>query len=139
MLYRIGRLELVNGTAGNLASAGKFKCALVGLNSSYLDEHPDVVGDFTLLDELTAGTDKTITSVTLVRDDARDAIFIKADNPAWTGLTPDEIVAGLVIYRFVTNMGLSIPYYGIPLGQPKTIPGSGEYTFPFNDDGIAQI
>lgn len=137
--YRAGRLELVNGNAGNFAAASKFKSVLVGPTSTYLLEHPTTVGGFTVLAALTSSSDKTLTTVAYTTDTARDRIYVDADHPAWTGLTPDDVIDGIVIYRFVTNMGLSIPYWGIQLGQPVVVPASGEYAFPFNADGIIEI
>ena len=137
MIYTAGRVELLRGNTGDVQAASKFKCVLVQPDSSYLDEHPATMSAFTTLSALTASSEKVLTGVAVTTLLTR--VLMGATNPAWTGLTPDEIVAGIVIYRFVTNFGASIPYYGIPLGQPATIPGDGTYTFPFNTDGIVEL
>lgn len=135
--YRAGRHELIDGTGVNFEGASVFKCCLVGPTSSFLNEHPDTVGDFSQLESISG--EVTIGGGTLVTDTTRDKIYFIADDPAFTGLNPGDVVVGLVAYRFVTNQASSIPYWGIGLGQPIEIPESGEYTFPFNADGVIAI
>lgn len=137
--YRAGRHEVLRGTTGDFEAASKFKCVPVLQGSSFLTEHPSTVGGFTNLLPATAGADKIIAGITVVDDAVRDRVYITATDPAWTGLTPDEIIVGIVVYRFVTSMSLSIPYYGIGLGQPSTVPAGGTYTFPFNTDGVIEL
>lgn len=135
--YRAGRLELLNGDAVDFTGTGIFKCCLVGPTSSFLNEHPSTVGGFSLLESISG--EVTIGGGALVVDTIRDKIYFTADDPAFSALTPGDVVVGLVAYRFVTNQAASIPYWGIGLGQPVEIPDSGEYTFPFNADGVIAI
>lgn len=139
IIYRAGRHEILRGTTGDFESASKFKSVLVKQGSSFLLEHPATVAGFSSLLAATASSDKIIVGITIVDDTTRNRVYFTATDPAFTGLTPGEIVVGLVIYRFVTSMSLSIPYYGIGLGQPSTIIGAGTFTFPFNTDGVAEL
>lgn len=137
--YRIGRKELLNGNAGDFEDVAHFKCVLVQFGSPFLAQNPTTMAGFTGLLPLTDSEDIEVEDVTISEDTVRDRIYVTASNPEFTGLTPTEIVAGLIIYRWVTNFAASIPYYGIGLGQPYEIPITGLYTFPFNADGIIAI
>lgn len=136
--YRAGRLARANGTIGDLEAAD-FRCVLVKPTSSYLQENPATMSAFTLLEEITASSGKVIANKTLTEDVSLDTIYLTADDPEWTGLTPAEIISGMVIYFHVTNFGLSIPMYGLPLQLHKTIPVSGEYTWVWNEKGILEL
>lgn len=135
--YRAGRLELLHATGGDLNGSAAFKCVLVGPGSSYLSEHPATVAGFTSLLPVTGSVDKAITSMTLVTDTVRDRIYLKANNPTWTGLTPADVIDGMVFYHGAG--GSAVPWYGIGLGQPAIVPDTGEYEFPFNLDGISEL
>lgn len=137
--YRVARYELLHGDSGNLAAAAKFKSVLVQPGSTYLTENPSTMAGFSALTQLTDSEDVTLTGVALTIDSVRDIIYLACTDPDWTGLTENEVVDGIVIYRFDTSMALSTPYYGIQLGQPATIAADGLYTFPFNSDGIIGI
>lgn len=55
------------------------------------------------------GTDQTLGSLSIVKDDTNNQVKFKAANPTWTALAAGSTVAAVVVYKFVTDDAGSIP------------------------------
>lgn len=135
--YLYGRNARYRGTIGDYQTAN-IQAVLVQPASTYLTENPTTMAGFSALTPLTASSAKVIASITATPNVTRDILYLTAADPAWTGLTPGEIVAGIVIYLFVTNFNSSIPLYAIERPVQATIPAGGTFTWEWNDDGILE-
>lgn len=135
--YLYGRNAIWRGTVADWQSAA-LRATLVKPASTYLTENPTTMAGFSSLQELTAAQGKVLANVVVTPNTTRDLIYVTADDPAWTGLTPAEVVAGLVLYLFVGAFATSIPLIGFPLPVQAIIPAGGTYTWLWNDDGILE-
>lgn len=135
--YLYGRNALLRGTIADFQSAA-LRATLVQPASTYLTEDPTTMAGFSLLSELTAAQNKTIANVLVVPNTTRKIVYVTADDPAWTGLTLNEVIAGLVVYLFVGAFATSIPLWGITRPIQYTITASGLFTWEWNDDGVAE-
>lgn len=135
--YLYGRNAILRGTIGDWQGAD-LRCALLQPASTYQTDNPTTNAGFSALTPLTGSTGKAIASVIVTPNTTRNLIAVTADDPAWTGLTQNEIVAGLLLYLHVTNFNSSIPIFGFVRPVPYTILADGLFTWNWNDDGIAE-
>jgi hypothetical protein len=94
---------------------------------------------FTSLQQLTSAEGKVLAGITVTPNTTRKRIFVTGTDPAWTGMTLGEIVAGLVIYLHVTNFASSIPIGALPRPVHYTITADGLFTWEWGDDGILEF
>lgn len=136
--YLYGRNAILRGTVGDWQSAA-LRATLVKPASTYLSEDPTTMSGFTSLQQLTGAEGKVLAAVTVTPNTTRKRVYVTADDPAWTGLTLDEVVAGLVVYLHVTNFASSIPLGAIPRAVHYTVTASGLFTWEWGDDGVLEF
>lgn len=133
-----GRNAILRGTVGDWQSAA-LRATLVKPASTYMTDDPTTMAGFSSLQELTSAQNKTIANVIVTPNTTRKLVLVTADDPAWTGMTLNEIVAGIVIYLFVGAFATSIPLGAIARTPNYTITGTGLFTWEWNDDGVAYM
>lgn len=108
-------------------------------HNSDLDD--DTIGDFTLLSEV-AGTGYStggvaLTGEVVTHDSVNDRVEFDAVDATYSSVD-GFTTAGGILYKFVTNVGLSLPIAVITSGGfPKTANG-GDLVFTWNAEGILQ-
>lgn len=136
--YLYGRNAILRGTVGDWQSAA-LRATLVKPGSTYMTDDPTTMAGFSSLLELTSAQGKSLASVVVTPNTTRKLVLITATDPAWTGLTVGEIVAGIVIYLFVGAFATSIPLGAVARTPNYTITGTGLFTWEWNDDGVAYM
>jgi len=105
------------------------------------EEDKTFIDQFTTLDEMDgAGYSRVaLTSEAVANDDANNRGEFTADAITFTAVSAGtRQVAGLVLYRFVTNDTDSIPIAFIDDSAPYT-PGGGNIVYTPNAEGILQL
>lgn len=96
---------------------------------------------FTTLDEFDGSgyVRKQLATEAVNKDDANDRAEFDADDVTWTALgAGTRSVAGILVYRHITNDADSIPIAWIEFASAKTPDGSN-FTVEWDAEGILQI
>lgn len=96
---------------------------------------------FTTLDTMDGANyvDKALANEVVNADEPNDRAEFDGDDLVWTALgAGTRQVAGLVVYKFVTNDAASVPLFWVDSGFPITANG-GDVTVTWNAEGIAQL
>lgn len=148
ILYNLGKKELLDGTID--LGANTIKAMLV--TSSYIaNANNDFVADGGADDaddhELTgtgydpgfAGSGrKTLGSITIVEDDGNNRAEFDAADLTWSGIDAGT-AAAVIIYRHLTNDGLSTLIAYIDTGGFPVVTNGGDLTITWNAEGIIHL
>ena len=140
-VYTTAKKGLMDGTID--LNSHDIRALLVMTNTTCdTEEDKTFIDQFTTLDELDATNYARValTSEAVAADDGNDRGEFTADAIVFSTVLNDGTrqVAGLVLFRFVTNDADSIPIAYIDDGAPYT-PGGGDITYTPNAEGILQL
>lgn len=142
IIYRPGRTQLFNGVIQIGQFANELWAALVTEGSSFMDEHPIVMDDFTdLLEPSSVGyARQNLGGIGVLQEPAKDRVYIPTTFVSSIfSLEAGEIITGAVVYWKITDDTDSIPLWGYELGTPHKVRIAGNYEFPWPEDGLCEI
>lgn len=122
-----GSSQLLSGGSVTWAS-DTIKARLVA-SSFTPNKDDDVMTGYTAI-----GTDQTLGSKTKTKDDSTDRVVFDAADPTWSAVAGGSTVGWVVIYKFVTNDGDSIPLAVLDVTDTAT--NGGDLVGVFDSGGI---
>lgn len=143
VVYNEAKRAIVAGEIDLNAAETVIKAALVMSNTTTDTENAGkaLLTDFTTLDRCDSSgySDATLSTKAVNKDDANSRAEFDADDVTWSALAAcTRQVVGLLIYKYGSGDGDSVPIAFIEFAAAKTPDGS-DFVVAWNAEGILQL
>lgn len=131
--------SLLTGTMDESADTFQLALCMANTTADTENDNIDVVDDFNALDEMDGANyaRKTISNITVTRDDGNDRTYFDADDPVWTALgNGTRAIVGALLILVVNDDTDSIPVRWFDLSSTGINPGGTNFKVEFNAGGI---